>query len=158
MRKMEYSMSSDPAQEIIEKAVELFRNTFHADPSIIVAAPGRVNLIGEHTDYNDGFVFPMALERNTVIVGRPNLSNQCRIVSGQASAGQVSSFPSRLADIKKSSPPHWTNYVKGTLAQLLHSAPRQNIDKKAHPPVVTTSNAQHLFDREKPVSPDEKNA
>ena len=34
--------------------------------------PGRVNLIGEHTDYNDGFVFPMAIERYTVIAAAPN--------------------------------------------------------------------------------------
>ena len=42
-------------------AVELFKKTFgNEEPSVAVCAPGRVNLIGEHTDYNDGFVFPMA--------------------------------------------------------------------------------------------------
>ena len=40
-------------------AIQLFRRTFHADPVLGAAAPGRVNLIGEHTDYCEGFVFPM---------------------------------------------------------------------------------------------------
>ena len=43
-----------------KKAVECFKRTFTGDePSVAACAPGRVNLIGEHTDYNDGFVFPM---------------------------------------------------------------------------------------------------
>ena len=40
-------------------------------PSICAFAPGRVNLIGEHVDYNDGFVFPMAIPLGTMIIGRP---------------------------------------------------------------------------------------
>ena len=43
-----------------------FRNTYGAEPRLF-SAPGRVNLIGEHTDYNDGFVLPMAIERRTVV-------------------------------------------------------------------------------------------
>ena len=42
------------------EAVDLFKRTFAGDePSLAACAPGRVNIIGEHTDYNDGFVFPM---------------------------------------------------------------------------------------------------
>jgi len=44
-----------------------FRNRFYRDPTVVVAAPGRVNIIGEHTDYNDGFVLPMAINRYTVV-------------------------------------------------------------------------------------------
>ena len=40
------------------------------EPALAARAPGRVNLIGEHTDYNDGFVFPMAIDREIVLVGR----------------------------------------------------------------------------------------
>ena len=46
-------------EEAIRAAVALFREKFGQDPTIAVAAPGRVNLIGEHIDYCDGFVFPM---------------------------------------------------------------------------------------------------
>ena len=46
---------------------QTYRETYHAGPELIVRAPGRVNIIGEHTDYNHGFVLPMAIERETVI-------------------------------------------------------------------------------------------
>eukprot|EP01135_Chromosphaera_perkinsii_P005234 Nk52_evm3s327 gene=Nk52_evmTU3s327 len=106
---------SDIAQKEIEAASELFRKTYNAEPEVIVAAPGRVNLIGEHTDYNDGFVFPMALERNTVIVARKNNTDSCNLISGQG--GSLVTFPARLADLKQEEP-FWANYVKGTLKQM----------------------------------------
>ena len=50
---------------------ETFEDYFGEPPTIIVRAPGRVNLIGEHTDYNDGFVLPMAIDRAVMIALRP---------------------------------------------------------------------------------------
>ena len=57
-----------------ERVIEEFKNLFHTDPSFLVRAPGRVNLIGEHTDYNDGFVLPMALSQSIWIAlsSQPN--------------------------------------------------------------------------------------
>ncbi len=49
-------------------AVHAFTERFGRRPSLAAAAPGRVNLIGEHTDYNEGFVLPMAIDRWTVVV------------------------------------------------------------------------------------------
>ena len=46
-----------------------FRKQFGQEPRWLAAAPGRVNLIGEHTDYNDGFVLPMAIDRYVVLAG-----------------------------------------------------------------------------------------
>ncbi len=47
-------------EELKSKAIELYKKTFdNSKPEIAACAPGRVNLIGEHTDYNDGYVFPM---------------------------------------------------------------------------------------------------
>ncbi|MEM9185746.1 MAG: galactokinase [Planctomycetota bacterium] len=58
--------------ELVSHAESRFANVFGSAPTWTVAAPGRVNLIGEHTDYNDGFVLPMAIERYVVITaGRP---------------------------------------------------------------------------------------
>ena len=48
-----------------DAATDLFRERFGNDPQFIIRAPGRVNLIGDHTDYNDGFVLPMAIEQST---------------------------------------------------------------------------------------------
>lgn len=45
--------------EVVKTSIETFRDTFGCDPDIAACAPGRVNLIGEHVDYNDGFVLPM---------------------------------------------------------------------------------------------------
>lgn len=45
--------------EVVKTSIETFRDTFGCDPDISACAPGRVNLIGEHVDYNDGFVLPM---------------------------------------------------------------------------------------------------
>jgi galactokinase len=47
-----------------------FRRRFGAPPEVVVRAPGRVNLIGEHTDYNDGFVLPIAIDREIWIARR----------------------------------------------------------------------------------------
>jgi galactokinase len=56
------------SKELVEKAVRGFEGRFGRKPRWAAAAPGRVNLIGEHTDYNDGYVLPMAIDRHVVIV------------------------------------------------------------------------------------------
>ncbi len=53
------------------KVTQEFERRFGVPPAFVVRAPGRVNLIGEHTDYNDGFVLPMAIDRAVWIAGRP---------------------------------------------------------------------------------------
>ena len=63
--------------------VNLIRDQFELHygihPRLIVRAPGRVNLIGEHTDYNDGFVFPAAIDRATYVAARPRDDNKIHI-------------------------------------------------------------------------------
>jgi galactokinase len=60
------------------KIIQEFSRRFGAAPTLLVRAPGRVNVIGEHTDYNDGFVLPMAIDRAIWIALRPR-SDQCII-------------------------------------------------------------------------------
>ncbi|PJH74401.1 MAG: galactokinase, partial [Anaerolineae bacterium CG_4_9_14_0_8_um_filter_58_9] len=55
---------------------QAFRSRFAAPPAFIIRAPGRVNIIGEHTDYNDGFVLPMAIDRAVWIALRPRRDRQ----------------------------------------------------------------------------------
>jgi galactokinase len=63
------------------RAVAAFRRRYGAAPTHLVRAPGRVNLIGEHTDYNDGFVLPMALERAAWIALTPRADGVVRLVA-----------------------------------------------------------------------------
>src|SRR5947209_8919245 len=65
--------------ELAAKVSELFAQAYGRPPRWMAAAPGRVNVIGEHTDYNDGFVLPMAIERYTVIAAAPPPAGEARI-------------------------------------------------------------------------------
>src|SRR6202011_599086 len=81
----------------------------------LVVAPGRVNLIGEHTDYNGGFVLPMAIERYTAIAAAPadprdGLRFRLHSETVNASVDIPLDVPVRRAD------PPWSNYVRGVVA------------------------------------------
>lgn len=64
-----------------EQAVEAFRGRFSAAPEIAVQAPGRVNLIGGHLDYHQGFVLPLAIDRRLTLLGRRRTDRQVRVHS-----------------------------------------------------------------------------
>jgi galactokinase len=66
----------------------LWRETFTGEPECIASAPGRVNLIGEHTDYNDGYVMPAAISLRTLGLFR-RVSGRTHLVSGQSGPGQA---------------------------------------------------------------------
>ena len=53
----------------IQKSQHIFTQKYNKQPELTVYAPGRVNIIGEHTDYNDGFVMPCAINYGTAIAG-----------------------------------------------------------------------------------------
>lgn len=93
-------------QEIVQSK---FEEHFDEDPTYIVRAPGRVNLIGEHTDYNDGFVFPMAIDRATWIALRPRTDNKVRIVS--IDLGGEKEFA--LDDLHRPEKTEWYDYLIG---------------------------------------------
>ncbi len=82
----------------------------------IVLAPGRVNLIGEHTDYNEGFVLPMAIEPAVTIACRGRDDSKVRLAS-TAFAGEVIEFS--LTDKISRGHPNWANYPKGVMAGLI---------------------------------------
>jgi len=80
-------------------------------------APGRSNLIGEHTDYNAGLVLPMAVDRHTVVLFRPSHAPRINVFTELLE----SSDEFDLKKIKRLSDPklHWANYVRGTAAALV---------------------------------------
>src|SRR5438477_8752765 len=82
----------------------------------VVRAPGRVNLIGEHTDYNEGFVFPMAIEPEVKLACRGREDLMVRLASS-AFAGEMVEFS--LAKKIERGEPAWANYSRGVAAELL---------------------------------------
>lgn len=100
----------------VASASKLFRETFCADPTVAVAAPGRVNLIGEHVDYNDGFVFPFALLKSTYIVAspQPSATPHCEVISDAYKDGVVKFSPGDYP--LDPSAPKWIAYIKGMTA------------------------------------------
>jgi galactokinase len=97
--------------DLIHQAKSGLQDTFGKEASAIAAAPGRVNLIGEHIDYCDGFVLPFALEQNIIIATAPNDSSTVRLASslgGDTVAIDVS------GDIPEAEP-KWANYPRGVM-------------------------------------------
>jgi galactokinase len=77
-------------------------------------APGRVNLIGEHTDYNDGFVMPVAIDRETRVVAEPRADR--RLLVRSAGFGDAAAID--LDAIGNGPTQHWSDYVRGVAAML----------------------------------------
>lgn len=93
---------------------EKFEQHYGIHPRLIVRAPGRVNLIGEHTDYNDGFVCPVAIDRATYVAARPRDDEQVEVFA--ADLGEEDAFS--LAQIERSVEHPWSNYVRGVVKAL----------------------------------------
>lgn len=87
------------------------QDTFNQDATIIAAAPGRVNLIGEHIDYCDGFVLPFALAQNIIIAAAPNGTSMVRLASSLG--GDVVEIDIS-GDIAEAAP-KWANYPRGVM-------------------------------------------
>jgi galactokinase len=98
-----------------EQVAQEFEKHFGQAPAHVVRAPGRVNLIGEHTDYNDGFVFPMAINRATWIALRPRQDQQVTVHS--VDFDQTGSFS--LDQLSKGE--GWIEYLKGVAWALIES-------------------------------------
>ena len=97
-----------------EQLIAQFKEIFGADGDIrTYFAPGRVNLIGEHTDYNGGHVFPCALTIGTYAVARKREDNQLRFYS--VNFEKLGVIDSALDDLTPSKKAGWTNYPKGVM-------------------------------------------
>ncbi|TDI67175.1 MAG: galactokinase, partial [Bacteroidetes bacterium] len=98
-------------KNILTKFQEQFTNK-----PLVIRSPGRINLIGEHTDYNDGFVLPAAIDKEILVALAPNQTDICNLFSWDLQE-QVSF---QLDDLKKSSS-NWANYIIGVVQQLVQS-------------------------------------
>ena len=101
--------------------VSHYKETFQSEPDCVVHAPGRVNLIGEHTDYNEGFVFPAAINFGTWIAAGKRNDDKV-MVSALDYDNQVNTFS--LSDIQFDNNQGWANYIRGVVKVLQADFPQ----------------------------------
>ncbi len=92
-------------------AEQLFRDTFGAAPAVLASAPGRVNLIGEHTDYNNGLVLPFAIDARATVAVSPGTDGGYQVVSEQR-PGEVVRVDA--VDVRPGGVDGWAAYVVGS--------------------------------------------
>lgn len=95
--------------------IDIFRGAFQTRPALTARAPGRVNLLGEHVDYNDGIVLPAAIDREVRLVVAPNHSSRVRLHAvdlGQSVAFDLADLERKL-DIHGQPLPQWALYPAG---------------------------------------------
>ncbi|WP_447716932.1 galactokinase [Pluralibacter gergoviae] len=100
-----------------ENTQSLFAEKFGYPATHVIQAPGRVNLIGEHTDYNDGFVLPCAIDYQTVISCAPRQDRTVRVIAADYD-NQTDEF-SLDAPIIAHDTQQWSNYVRGVVKHLM---------------------------------------
>ncbi|HOV31892.1 MAG TPA: galactokinase [Candidatus Hydrogenedens sp.] len=101
-------------QEIVENIEKQFRLCFKIEPEIIVKAPGRVNIIGEHTDYNHGYVLPMALEQGIYIAGRKRNDSLLNFYATNMNRQSITGI--NCPALNPLEP--WMNYIMGVSYEL----------------------------------------
>lgn len=134
---------SPSLKAVVDSAKSLYKEklsglvTNHKPPAFIVAAPGRVNLIGEHTDYTEGFVLPLAVDQSTVIFGTGFVhtgkgsaptSVRLRFVSNkkaQTDMVEERNLTHKSAPPEESDPRSWVDYIVGVVAQYLPDLPAE---------------------------------
>ncbi|HEY6955925.1 MAG TPA: galactokinase, partial [Flavisolibacter sp.] len=96
-----------------EKVLQDFQRSFNEEP-MIVRSPGRVNIIGEHTDYNNGFVLPAAIDKAVYVAVSPRNDVSIKLYSGEFDE----SFETSLKTLKPTEK-GWPNYILGVVDQLI---------------------------------------
>jgi galactokinase len=107
-------MHADSMEQLADRAATAFKDKFGRAPMAIHFAPGRVNLIGEHTDYNDGYVLPVAIREGTAIASAPQSGSSLDIVA--ADYGNAAESLEIISPIAPSTEYGWRNHVRGVAA------------------------------------------
>jgi galactokinase len=94
--------------------INTFKTHFNEDPKIVVRAPGRINLIGEHTDYNGGYVLPAAIDKAVYFAVSPREDDECCLISHDLN--EV--FTVYLNELIKTETYSWANYLMGVLDEI----------------------------------------
>ena len=102
---------NEPLADLAADAAAGLLRAFGVEATVTAAAPGRVNLIGEHIDYCDGFVMPFAIDRYIVIAAAPNGTQEARI--GTAHGPGIATF--QVGQPVTEGEPSWANYLRGVV-------------------------------------------
>jgi galactokinase len=109
--------TSVQVQQDLAPHIKAFHSIYQSAPQIAVFSPGRVNLIGEHTDYNLLPVMPMAIGRGILMLIRERSDSTIRATNAKAGFPVVEF--TAVAEIPKSAPGHWGNYAKAAIQRLV---------------------------------------
>ncbi|MCR5536580.1 MAG: galactokinase [Succinivibrio sp.] len=110
---------------LIAATHKAFESYFKQEPRYLAYAPGRVNLIGEHTDYNGGFVLPCAIKYGTCMLASPNQSQKLRVLAQDLDSDNYAEFSLEgglCADPKLI----WSNYLRGMVNEICSHYGRQS--------------------------------
>jgi len=98
-----------------ESIVSIFKDTFSNEPSLVINSPGRINLIGEHIDYNDGFVLPASIDKSILFAIAPNeASDICTLKAIDINQ----TFQFTLSNINHTKEKSWANYILGVINEM----------------------------------------
>jgi galactokinase len=101
-------------KKLIQQTTEHFEKITQKKPDFIFLSPGRINIIGEHIDYNDGFVMPAAINKYICFAISKNENSQCTLVAKDLNDTYIFDIDDELKPIDKM----WANYILGVLQQL----------------------------------------
>ena len=99
--------------ELVNELKQVFKQRYESKP-IVIFSPGRINLIGEHTDYNDGFVFPAAIDKGIYAALQKSGADVCSVYA----LDKDETYQFSLDDIKPLKDGGWRNYILGVVAEI----------------------------------------
>ncbi|KNE85318.1 galactokinase [Aggregatibacter aphrophilus] len=119
----------------IQKSQHIFNQKYNQQPELTVYAPGRVNIIGEHTDYNDGFVMPCAINYGTAIAGAKRNDHVWNVYAADLDLSDEFSLDKEIPQSEQK----WANYVRGVVKFIQERCP----DFKQGADLVISGNVPH---------------
>jgi galactokinase len=117
VRAEEKRPNSSAARDAARQLARSFEERFGRPAELAVRAPGRVNLIGEHTDYNDGLVLPCAIDRETFVLAARRDDRRVRVWSKDEGEEVIFALD-RVREERPTSRVHWSDYVRGVVFAL----------------------------------------
>ncbi len=112
-----------------DKAISIFTEAFQQKP-VVVRSPGRINIIGEHTDYNEGYVLPAAIDKAAYLAVSLREDDEIHLVAADLNE----KFRTRISDLAPNDEMSWPNYILGTAAQF----PKKGIALKGFNAVLSS--------------------